>query len=91
MYALHHDLTGNGRYGIARADLRQLLLTVTLVLPAVMSYDALVSALRFYSKDQLEEIISKVPGHDKYIWDTSRFSDGPEVSILLARPSQTDQ
>lgn len=73
-------------YGVARRDLRQLALTLSLVLPLAMSHDALVSALRFYSRAQMEKLIAAVPGSDSYEWDLSRWGSLPECSILLAYP-----
>ena len=76
-------------YGVARCDLRQIVLTFTGVLPMCMAYDALISALRFYSRNEIEEIIQQVSGHNDYVWDLSRWGSLPECSIMLAYPKKT--
>ncbi len=73
-------------FGIRRLDVMLLFLTITMLLPLMVAYEALISALRFYSRSEIEEIISEVKGAEDYHWDLSSFDTLKDWSVLFAYP-----
>lgn len=53
------------------------------VLPMFIMWDGILSCLRTYSVKEMQEIIKKVNGHEKYEWKTERIKNGPGVILYL--------
>lgn len=75
---------GNLYYSLVQFDLIRLFLTLSFILPIIQAHDVLISDLRFYSKSQLQSIIFKVDGNEKYEWDF--MEDIDDMSVLIAYP-----
>jgi hypothetical protein len=59
------------------------------VVPAACLWDGLVSVLRIYSPEELQRLVSEIPGSDDFVWDIGRLPvPGAPVRItyLIGRP-----
>ncbi|WP_026966002.1 hypothetical protein [Algoriphagus terrigena] len=54
------------------------------LVPIFTWWDGIVSVLRTYSVQELDELISKTEGHEKFIWKTERIKSGPAYLIYLS-------
>lgn len=59
------------------------------VVPVACLWDGLVSVLRIYSPEELQGLVSEIPGSDGFVWDIGKLpARGAPVSItyLIGRP-----
>ena len=53
------------------------------VLPFLILWDGVVSSLRTYSVEEMEEIVERLNNKEKYNWDIGRIKSGPGVILHL--------
>lgn len=53
------------------------------IVPLFVWWDGIVSSLRTYSVGEMNELVKKVSGHEKYNWEIGRKKSGPGIVLYL--------
>jgi hypothetical protein len=53
------------------------------VMPMFIMWDGILSSLRTYSVEEMNELVKKVNGHEKYEWNIGKVKSGPGVVLYL--------
>ena len=57
------------------------------IVPVCVLWDGIVSALRTYSVKEMQELVSRVKGHENYDWQIGKKKSGPaSVPYLIGMP-----
>jgi hypothetical protein len=46
-------------------------------------WDGILSSLRTYSVEEMNELVKKVNGHEKYEWNIGKVKSGPGAVLYL--------
>lgn len=66
-------------------SLERIILTYLIpIVPIITWWDGMVSSLRTYSVNEMEQLISKVEGREKFDWKTGRIKSGPAYLLFLS-------